>query len=268
MYTKHTKLKNIFYFTVALIATFTLTATSIPPSIIPTRTEGRMNPQQKVSINHPRPVAKAIEMLETKYAAVITYEDPRYMYEGDVLDKTDPEYRRANPSGFRALAPRGGSLEIDFASFPATKRPEDITKAIQAILDSHATKSNVGRFRLKQTGRFFHVIPTEVRDSSGKWISQGSILDTPITFPKQNRTGLKTIELITAVISQSTKMKVAVGMAPWTPLIKLSVNLGSENEPARDILIRVFESLKIDLSWQLFFDPSGKTYFLNLHPVG
>ena len=41
---------------------------------------------QSVVINDPRPLAEAVLMLEAKSGQVITYEDPRYVYQDDVVD--------------------------------------------------------------------------------------------------------------------------------------------------------------------------------------
>ena len=40
----------------------------------------------KLSVEDPRPVLKAIEMLERKYGWVITYEDPRYAHDSEIAD--------------------------------------------------------------------------------------------------------------------------------------------------------------------------------------
>ena len=42
-----------------------------------------------ITVQNPRPVAKAIEELETRYGWQITYEDPPYVYYGDLTDVTD-----------------------------------------------------------------------------------------------------------------------------------------------------------------------------------
>jgi hypothetical protein len=42
----------------------------------------------KLGVDDPRPVAKAVEELVSRYGYVITYEDPRHAYEGDIQDVT------------------------------------------------------------------------------------------------------------------------------------------------------------------------------------
>ena len=222
---------------------------------------------EKLSVDGPRPVAKAIEALEAKYGVAISYEDPRYIHEGDIVDETDPKYRQANPNGFRALTPKGSRLEINYRVPSATQQPEDTGRVIQAVLDAHAATGGAGRFQLKRTGQLFHVVPSQVKDQAGKWVNQSSILDLPIIFPKQERTALKTVELMARLLSQAAKIPVTIGIAPWTPLIRQSVDLEGTNESARDVLMKVLNSVEGRFSWQLFYAPSMKSYFLNIHRV-
>src|SRR5712691_5723123 len=42
-----------------------------------------------LSVQDPRPVAKAIVMLEARYGWIVTYEDPRYAYADDIADVTE-----------------------------------------------------------------------------------------------------------------------------------------------------------------------------------
>src|SRR2546426_6553565 len=46
-----------------------------------------------LSVQDPRPLAKAIEILEEKYGFVITYEDPRYTHPSEITDVTEKDRR-------------------------------------------------------------------------------------------------------------------------------------------------------------------------------
>ena len=85
-----------------------LTCILAPPVLLQTR----LGEKAHLSINAARPLADAIKFLEPKLGFAISYEDPPYVYRGDVLDKTDPSYRAAHPNA-RALNPRGGPIEFD-----------------------------------------------------------------------------------------------------------------------------------------------------------
>ena len=45
--------------------------------------------KDQLSVNDPRPVALAAETLEKKYGWIVTYEDPPYAYDGDLVDVTE-----------------------------------------------------------------------------------------------------------------------------------------------------------------------------------
>ena len=56
-----------------------------------------------------RPVAKALESLESFYGVPITYEDPPYVNPGEIADVT-AQVRGGQTVGRRILVPRGSSL--------------------------------------------------------------------------------------------------------------------------------------------------------------
>src|ERR1051326_6000590 len=79
--------------------------------------------QMKLSVEDPRPVAKAIEMLEEKYGWVITYEDPRYVHESEIADVTLKVRRvldKYKPGEApKVLIARGGVLEFTYDVAPS-----------------------------------------------------------------------------------------------------------------------------------------------------
>jgi len=225
---------------------------------------------EKLSVDNPRPMAEAVKQLQNKYGVIITYEDPRFIYEADLVDKTDPQYRRAHPGGYKALSPKGGHLEINYVVSPLTGKPETPLTLLQQLLDVYAASDNPGRFRLKQTGRFFHVVPRQVKNNRGQWVDQGSILDLPISFPERQRSGFETVETILKAVSQSAGISVGIGTAPMNLmnlLIKNQITQSASHEIASDVLVRTLESTKQKLSWRLLYSPGQKCFFLNLHSV-
>jgi hypothetical protein len=229
--------------------------------------QGQDQPPVKLSVNDPRPVAEAVKQLQEKYGWIITYEDPRLVNESDLLDETDTEYRQAHPGGRRALTPKGGRLEISYFVSSATGKPENPRALIQTLLNAHAESANPGRFELRQSGQIFHVIPSQVKDASGRWVHQASILDIPITFPEKERSVLETLETITAAISSATQMKVAIGTIPLNLFVRRRTTQSASIEPAREALIRTLESTNRRFSWRLLYDPGMKMFALNVRSV-
>ncbi len=220
-----------------------------------------------LSVNDGRPVAAAMEILEGRHGTVITYEDPPYVHETEIVDHTIPAYKQANPFGRRALSPKGGSLEITYQMSPGPVRSDEMRHVIQRILDAHAERNNPGRFRLQQEGEMFHVIPAQYRDSSGRLVNVGSILDTPISFPEQERSVIDTLELIKNAVSKATGIKIIFGTVPLNLLHRSSSRQGATNEKARDALAKALKATNTKLSWWIFYAPGWKMYTLNVHWV-
>jgi hypothetical protein len=75
--------------------------------------------EDSVTITDPRPVAKAIEQIESRYGWPATYEDPPYVHESQMLDVTavvrsgGQEADTAGASN-RVLIPRGGTVSFEY----------------------------------------------------------------------------------------------------------------------------------------------------------
>jgi hypothetical protein len=220
-----------------------------------------------LSVNDGRPVATAMEILEGRHGTVITYEDPPYVHETEIVDRTIPAYKQANPFGRRALDPKGGSLEITYQMSPGPVRSDEMRDVIQRILDAHAERNNPGRFRLQQEGEIFHVIPTHAKNSAGTLASVKPILDTTISFPEQERSVIDTLEIIKNAVSKAAGIKVIIGTVPLNLLHRISSRQGATDEKARDVLVKALKATNTKLSWRIFYAPGWKMYVLNVHWV-
>lgn len=229
--------------------------------------------KMKLSAQDPRPVAKAIEVLEAKYGLVITYEDPRYVHDSEIADVTrsvreDFDRFRTNEAP-RVLIPKGGTLTIDYDVMLSTKQPVDPEMVVQQLLDTNSVSGNAGAFRLERSGQIMHVIPTASRNKGGTVATQDSVLDATITLPVDERTGVQTLEAICASVSQATQTRVVVGTIPLGLFFQHRGQQGASSQKARDVLVTLLESTKkgANLSWQLFHDPGMNMYVLNIHQV-
>src|SRR5215469_10403415 len=114
----------------------------------------------RISVEDPRPLAKAIEVLEGRYGWVITYEDPRYVYSSEIKDVTLSVRRdldRFKPGQApRVLIPKGGRLAFDYDVKSETNLPGNPRTVVQELLKAHAASDNAGRFRLESNDRIMH----------------------------------------------------------------------------------------------------------------
>lgn len=241
---------NIFVLTTAVIAIGVLNVSG-----------GQNNGSIELSVEDARPVAKAVKTLQLRYGWIITYEDPKIAYEGDLVDETAPA---AKDLGFRAVRSRNGRIDISYPVSLQTGKPEDPSAVIQMVLDANVAAGNPGTFRLVQAGGVFHVVPAQVKNSEGRWTNQTSLLDVPISFPENERSGGGIIAAICSAVGQATQTRVVVGTVPANMSGQYQGSFGANNEPARDVLLRFMAALKRKLTWYLFYGPDVDMYALNI----
>lgn len=224
-----------------------------------------------ISTESGRPLAEAIEILETKYGLVITYEDPRYTHPSEIVDVTEKVRRNLNKFELakapRVIVPKGAQLSFEYDE--ALARTGYQAALVQQLIDANFAIGNAGRFRVEQQGAVIHVIPIASKNAHGQVVPQASVLDAIISLPKAQRAGLETLEAICVAISQVTRMRVALGSAPLNLFLRYRNEEGITRRPARDALADFFAKVQNEapLSWQLFYSPTLKIYVLNVHEV-
>jgi hypothetical protein len=212
-------------------------------------------------------------MLEGRYGWVITYEDPRYSYAGDIADVTEKvrrdlhKYRKGGAP--RVLIPKGGELSFQYNVNRQTNLPINPGDVVQQLLDAQSASANAGRFRMEQHDKIIHVIPSAVNDRSGTLMPQQSILDTVVTLAEEERTALKTLESLCGSITRVTQTRVVVGSVPLGLFLQHKDRQRIVGKTAREVLVQLFKRIdnEIKLSWQVLYDPGTKMYVINIHMV-
>jgi hypothetical protein len=123
--------------------------------------------KDQISVNDPRPVALAAESLEKKYGWIITYEDPPYVHESELVDVTEKVRRDLDKfkpgQAPKVFIPKGGDLTFEYSIDPATKKPNDSAVVVQQLLDAYAI-ANPGIFRLDRDGARLHIVAVAAKD--------------------------------------------------------------------------------------------------------
>jgi hypothetical protein len=223
-----------------------------------------------LSVNDARPMGQAVLSLIRSYPVTITYEDPRYEYAGDLRDITRQVSKTRHPQ-VRTIVPSGGALQATYDVSQDSGEPVDMAGAIQKVIDANNLARHGGHFEVLQSGETFHVVPTEVRDGKGRWIPQHSVLDTPITFSSGGeRDGFDLIEAILQEVSVASAQKI-VGGRPNVAMTCSSLGcvqnkrtVDARNEPARDVLMRLVNSLNPRYTWVLYYGLPERYYVFNL----
>jgi hypothetical protein len=219
-----------------------------------------------VSVDDPRPLAKAVALIEERYGWVITYEDPRYEYEGDIDDVT-AVIRRDFDLSKKVLIPRGGRFDYYYELAGEAEQPRDPVTFLEKLIETYNASGLPGQFELAQTGNIFHVLPVAVTNRDGQDASQSSILETPISLPAGEWMGHEVLGLVLRAVSEASGVKVEAGTVPFNLLRSAMEGKIVRDIPARVVLARALAASGRKLSWHLFYGPGTRMYFLNVHVV-
>jgi hypothetical protein len=212
-------------------------------------------------------------MLENKYGWIITYEDPPYTHDSELVDVTVSVRRDLDKfkpgQAPKVFVPKGGELTFNYAIDPVSKKPADSAVVVQQLLDAYALSGNPGVFRLDRDGKRLHIVATAARNNDGILVSRKSVLDVSITLPAQKRTGLELLEAFCAAVSEASGTRVLAAAAPLNLFLRYNPESGAKNQNARDFLTHELDSItsQAKLSWKLLYNARGKTYFLSIHRV-
>jgi hypothetical protein len=231
------------------------------------------NGSMRLTIDSARPVARAVLTLETRYNYVITYEDPRYTSEDDLVD-AGPTVRK-NYSGSRPaeeqelLVPKAGKLTLLLPASSSISSGE-LAKVLHELIGLQTASTYGGHFRIEQNGDVFHVIPAEVRNHEGNWTPQGSLLDTRISLPVQDRSEKELYRAIAAAVSTAAHVSMGVVLnngwviGPVEP--KRTISMGAVSEPARSVLMRALGLSSMRRTWALLHttEDGSNVFSLNI----
>jgi hypothetical protein len=226
-----------------------------------------------LTVEDPRPVAKAIEELEKTYGWQITYEDPPYSHYSDITDVRDTDWPGVpvqSPSRLQSLlqgnkstlVPKGGSL-----TFTLPSADPDELGAVEALLKSYNESHRGFEFAAVQGAGLLHVVPRKATALSGNLEPVKPILDTVITIEPKERTSEALIEKICNKISIATNTHVEMGTIPINLLMRTKTSLGGSGRSARSILEQWILERRAGLAWWLLYEPDEKDYALNISQV-
>jgi hypothetical protein len=224
-----------------------------------------------LKIDSGRPVDRAVNTLQTRYGYVITYEDPRYTNEDDLQDiaaKVRKDYS-SYPPGLapKLMVPKGGKLTLRLPT-STNISPQGLASILQQLARAQGTSSGSGHFRVEQVGDVFHLVPTEVRDRKGNWSHYNSLLDTPISLPKQDRSERELYQAIVDAVSAATHVRlwiivnggIVIGIVSPEPRTRMGATL----EPARNVLMRALQLHRSRRTWAMLHDPGEDMFALNV----
>ncbi|MFB3916915.1 MAG: hypothetical protein ACE14M_09300 [Terriglobales bacterium] len=232
---------------------------------------------EKISINAPRPIAEAVEMLEQKYGWVITYEDPEYTYAADLKDVT------AIMAGRRALmsaepvdpnetilVPVGGRFEFKYRIEDGKPEEEPLVFLRRMAAEYAAGAPGWPLFQVEQRGNKLHVFPLKARNRQGHFVQSRPILGRTISIPRETRSANQMFAQIIAETMRVSGRPIRT-FASLVYTHRYLAEYGCSDLPARECLENMFEQISYPLesrdSWRLIYDPGRGAYTLTFHWV-
>ncbi|HUO25665.1 MAG TPA: hypothetical protein VMU61_08360 [Candidatus Aquilonibacter sp.] len=212
-----------------------------------------------IAANSPRPLEQVLEALQQKYGWLVDYEDPRYLSKHEIVE-------RPGMNGTTYALPDGGVFNADVPAGKTAPPPED--KTLEAIVDAYNQGQNPGRFALRQNeDGSFAVVGIGAEDDAGKISIEAPALDQQLTLPETQRTATETAHLICENLSRETHVQFTLGITPRLLMDHKEVKVGGNKMQARTLLARTLQATGHTMYYRLLFDPSSKSYFLDIHAV-
>jgi hypothetical protein len=219
--------------------------------------------------NDPRPLSQAITAISEEYGWAVSFEDPPYQSALDLVDDTDPGWRRGHPDakGVRIIA--GGAFRCDYEenANTATSSIEEEHVLAKVIADYNRS-GNPGKFRVVRNGdASYSVVGMAIKadDSTDRAVT--AVLDTPVTVPALDRSVWETIGLVLHALSEKTGFNVVRGTIPINAMMQSKSRVGGENVPARVLLTQALASTGRSWVWRFLFDADRASYAMNIRRV-
>jgi hypothetical protein len=225
-----------------------------------------------IDVNEPRPLSRALDLLEIVVGNTINYEDPPYENMADLQDVSTSQQRAANP-GYVLLVPRDGHVTAE-VQVPLTgaATSNEVTFSVNLLLASYRQNQLPGDFQITQANGMLYVTPTKVLGANGVTLAVTSPMAASVTVPYAQRSVADTAAAIFDEVYKVTGLRIVIGSFPFSPTDMVS--FAASGEPARDALARLFaQTAGGPLSYRLNFDPRPDVmrisdYMINVQGTG
>jgi hypothetical protein len=238
-------------------------------------------PASPVVITSYHPIRDAIEMFETRYERLVSFEDPIRAWHGEMQSLPTKDGKEFFAPSRHSFTLPAGLMSPDAPALTA----QDLTKVLEAYQEQNPIRP---RYRVMESKLGFHIIPTEARDESGTLGPAENPLDALITVPKASRTASEHLQALCAAVSAKTGIPIEVWNLPidayyaangyilpkfLTPEHRpyMVFDWGASGVVARDALIDLLSGSASTLSWQLSCNPDlrheGKSCLFGTHPL-
>jgi hypothetical protein len=209
-----------------------------------------------VSVNSGRPLAEVLDAVQQKFLVPITFEEAPFESDADLkaipikqLDGSIYTFRELPVVDFRVSLSTGETAVV----------------ATQSVLTAYASQGFPGVYDMIQEGDRIRVISKQVRAAAGNMRNVTPVMDYPVTFPLASRGSVETLQLLASIISKESGVHVEPLNVPFHFSDTITMSAGGES--AREVIEHMGEILHVPFSFQCLYEPTTKTYYLNVKSV-
>jgi hypothetical protein len=215
-----------------------------------------------------RPLADAADLLQHLYGKVVTYEDPVWVWRGDL--ETQPG---GDPNRKWGLFPKahGFTMPVETGVDP------NLASVLQKALVAYHQQSVGTRFQVLTSKWGYHIVPIQTHDEGGSLVAASSPLDSHIYITTEERTPLQHLSALLDAIAVASGVKIELGMYRVDGFNRefrsepASFQWGATGAVARDALIELLDKSATTFLWSLKCQPSARAEdrfcVLNMHMI-
>lgn len=209
-----------------------------------------------IHVNTGRPIAEVLEGLQHHFRSPMTYEEAPFENQQEL---TKISILQGGIQKTLLVRP-----QVDFT---IKLEVGDSTPflAAQTVLGEYVAAGLPGVYRVVQQNNRVDVIPVQVLSTNGTMRGVQPVMSSPITFPLATRSALDTIQLVVNGVASHSGAKILPLNLPFSPLE--TFELSAVGQSAGDVIEDLGAKLGGTLSFQCLFDPTNKTYYLNVAGV-
>ncbi|HWE87362.1 MAG TPA: hypothetical protein VG267_20620 [Terracidiphilus sp.] len=210
-----------------------------------------------------RPLDEVAHTLSTCLGIPVSSEDPRYVYAGDLLEVTDPEWAARHPGEYH-YAPVPVSVEIAF-DVDSDGMPTDLDQLLEGAVQQVNRLQPYGYRVYESSGEgqaFYSFVPTTSHNEKGVLEATPAYLDQKITIAPGTAPIHEVASMMTRALSAETGQYFDCCQAGVIGHLwgEQSITYQATNESARTVLEDLMRSMGGKESYSMRCEPMDKRF--------
>ena len=218
-----------------------------------------------------RPLDEVAHTLSTCLGIPVSSEDPRYVYTGDLLDVTDPQWAAPHP-GRHAYAPVPAEVEIAF-NVDSKGMPTDLYQLLEDATQQ-VNRQQPHAYRVYESSgegpTLYSFVPTTSHNEKGVLEATPAYLDQKVTIAPQTAPIHEIASAMARALSTETGLQFDCCQALVMGHLwgEKSITYQATNQPARTVLEDLMRSTGGKESYSMRCEPMDKRFcFISVRGV-